>query len=244
MKGVIKDILRKFFISCRIPITRNIRYDILTQQILQSVLKSNSSCVDVGAHKGEMLALIRKYAPQGRHFAFEPIPAMFAQLQQTVSSDVKVFPFALSNYNGKTTFHLVKDEPAYSGIKRREYKTANPIVEVIEVEVMRMDDVLQKREVSIDLIKIDVEGGELDVMRGAESILKKDRPVLVFECGKGASEFYNNSPEMVFDFLHQLSYSIYLLDAFLAGGSAFERDQFVDAFHQGSDYYFIAAARK
>lgn len=243
MKGRIKDFLRRLFISCRIPITRNIRYDILTQEILRSVLRPTSNCVDVGAHKGEMLDLIRRFAPHGHHYAFEPIPALYHQLLHQASATMEVFPYALSHYSGKTSFHLVTDEPAYSGIKRRSYKTPNPTVELIEVEVQRMDDVLQSRTKPIDLIKIDVEGGELDVMRGATEILQKDRPVIVFECGKGASEFYNNSPEMVFDFLHEMGYSIFLLDAFLSGSRAFAREQFIDVFHQGSDYYFIAAAK-
>jgi FkbM family methyltransferase len=242
MKGIIKDFLRRVFILCRIPITRNIRYDILTQQILHTVLRPNSNCVDVGAHKGEMLDLIRRYAPNGQHYAFEPIPEFYAQLQAKASQHVHVFPYALSHYSGKTSFHLVKDEPAYSGIQRRAYKTPNPQVDLIEVEVRCMDAVLQSRS-PIDLIKIDVEGGELDVMRGAASILQNDRPVVIFECGKGASEFYNSTPELVFDFLDHMSYAVFLLDAYLSGSPACDRDRFIEVFHQGTDYYFIAAPR-
>jgi FkbM family methyltransferase len=241
MKSIIKRILREILLFCQIPLTRNMRYDILTKKILKRTLQSDSSCVDVGAHKGEVLRTILQFAPQGKHFAFEPIPSLYERLNHKMGTQVRVFPFALSNQEGRTTFHLVKDDPAYSGLRRRLYKSENTQVEEIEVEVKRMDDLLAARTQAIHLMKIDVEGGELDVLRGAKSILETDGPLLIFECGKGATEFYNNTPEMVFDFLKEKGYRIYSLTHFLKEQKPFDSSQFLAAFHSGSDYYFIAS---
>lgn len=239
----VKHIARTLLIALEWPITRNIKYDILTGRVLRKVLHSGSSCVDVGAHKGEMLELIKKYAPEGQHYAFEPIPNLFAALKQSQMEHVDVYPYALSNFEGATTFHLVKSDPAYSGIKRRTYAKANAEIELIEVQVRCMDEILKSRTSKIDLIKIDVEGGELDVMKGARHILATDQPLLVFECGKGASEFYNNTPEMVFDYLSDASYQIFKLSSFLNGEPAYHRTSFIDTFYSGAEYYFIAQSK-
>ena len=242
LEGV-KHIVRSLLIALEWPVTRNIRYDILTGQVLRRALHAQSSCVDVGAHKGEMLQLIRQNAPQGQHFAFEPIPQLYDRLKRSEMEHVEVYPYALSNFEGATTFHLVKSDPAYSGIKRRTYAKADAEIELIEVQVRCMDEVLKSRTTKIDLIKIDVEGGELDVMKGASQILATDQPLLVFECGKGASEFYNNTPEMVFDFLSDASYEIYRLSSFLQGEKPYERTQFISTFQSGDEYYFIAQVK-
>jgi FkbM family methyltransferase len=242
LEGV-KHIVRSLLIALEWPVTRNIRYDILTGQVLRRALHAQSSCVDVGAHKGEMLQLIRQNAPQGQHFAFEPIPQLYDRLKRSEMEHVEVFPYALSNFEGATAFHLVKSDPAYSGIKRRTYAKADAEIELIEVQVRCMDEVLKSRTAKIDLIKIDVEGGELDVMKGAHQILATDQPLLVFECGKGASEFYNNTPEMVFDFLSDASYEIYRLSSFLQGEMPYERTQFISTFQTGDEYYFIAQVK-
>jgi FkbM family methyltransferase len=241
MKSILKRIVREILLYCQIPLTRNLRYDILTKKILKRTLHSGSSCVDVGAHKGEVLQTILQFAPQGKHFAFEPIPSLYERLKHKMGNHVRVYPYALSNQEGLTTFHLVKDDPAYSGLRRRLYKSENTEVEEIEVEVKRMDDLLASRNQPIHLMKIDVEGGELDVLRGSKSILETDGPLLIFECGKGATEYYNNTPEMVFDFLAETGYRIFTLTHYLHGQEPFDSAQFLAAFHSGSDYYFIAS---
>lgn len=239
MKVLIKKWVRGLLLWLKWPLTKNLEYDILTKKIMRQILTSEMSCVDVGAHKGEVMAMMQSFAKQGHHFAFEPIPLFFRTLAHQASSHLEVYPFALSNFDGVTSFHLVKDAPAYSGIKRRTYKTQNPEVELIEVQVRCMDQVLAARRHPIGLIKIDVEGGELDVMRGAIEIIKTDRPYLIFECGKGASEFYDNTPEMVHGFLSDLDYRVYSLKAYLDQGAAYDLANFVRTFQEGDEYYFV-----
>lgn len=49
-------------------------YDQQTVEVMRLVLENNSNCVDVGCHKGEILDEVIKLAPEGLHFAFEPLP--------------------------------------------------------------------------------------------------------------------------------------------------------------------------
>ncbi|GAB4290781.1 MAG: hypothetical protein Kow0068_16170 [Marinilabiliales bacterium] len=117
--GIIKETLREFFITLHLDLTKNLKYDRLTKVILKKYLNSNSNCIDVGCHKGEILDLILKYAPQGKHYAFEPIPYLYNELRNKYKNKAEIFPYALSDTNGESNFQLVKNAPAYSGIKKK-----------------------------------------------------------------------------------------------------------------------------
>ncbi len=239
MKNNLKRIVRWLCIKLQVPITKNIEYDILTEKILKSVLKDSSNCVDVGAHKGEILDLLLKYAKHGHHIAFEPIPHLYENLQLKYAAEVKVYPYALSTFHGKTEFNLVLDDPAYSGIKKRKYKTENARISKIEVEVRTLDEVVGVLDSHIDLIKIDVEGGEFDVLKGATAVLKQHKPILIFECGKGASEFYGTHPEVIFEYLHQYGYNMHTLKGFTKNKEPLKKQDFVQLYEQEQEYYFV-----
>ncbi|MEZ4983026.1 MAG: FkbM family methyltransferase [Saprospiraceae bacterium] len=67
----------------------------------------------------------------------------------------------------KTTFNYVVSNPAYSGLQKRRYDRPNEIDEKIEVETDLLDNVLAE-DTRIDFMKIDVEGGEFFVLKGAQ----------------------------------------------------------------------------
>ena len=237
---LLKNRLRQLFIALNWPLTRNLKYDILTKKILARELNMDSSCVDVGAHKGEILDVVLALAPHGKHTAFEPIPSLHTALLANYSGRVSIHPFALSNRSGNMLFNLVVDAPAYSGLQRRTYKSTAPKIETIEVEVRMLDEVLRNRDFPIRLIKIDVEGGELDVLKGATAILTADKPLLIFEFGKGASEYYGTMPHHMLEFLEQHQYSIWTLSDFWQKKSPLKGDQLKTIYEEGSDYYFVA----
>jgi FkbM family methyltransferase len=180
-----------------------------------------------------------RFAPEGNHLAFEPISEMASALSvKYQNKKVKVLPYALSNYRGKSSFNLVVTNPAYSGLKKRDYDRVEKD-KMIEIDVACLDDFVDTQS-KIDLIKIDVEGGELDVIRGGMSLLDRDHPVLIFEHGKGSAEHYESGPENIFDFLTELGYKIYTLDDFLATKKSILRDEFIHYFEEESEYYFVA----
>jgi FkbM family methyltransferase len=238
--GNIRNALRRFLKFSHIDISQNLRYDRLTDKIMQKLLRSNSNCVDVGCHQGEVLKQIIKLAPNGRHYAFEPIPHLCKTLQREFSTAVNVMPFALADSNGTSEFHVVKNALAYSGIRRRSYAVSEPDVEKITVETKRLDDLIPA-DTCIDFIKIDVEGGEFDVLKGAETLLHRCKPVVVFECGLGASDFYNTQPSELFAFVNAIpGMRISTLKCFLKSLPPLSQQQFVRLYKEKKEYYFIA----
>lgn len=239
---ILKDTLRLVLNFLHLDLTKNLEYDRLTKSIMKKVIQKDSNCIDIGCHKGEILQFILKLAPQGKHFAFEPIPYLYDQLNVKFKNQATILPFALSDKSGQTTFNLVKNAPAYSGINKRKYAVENPEIEEIQVELKQLDEVIPA-ETKIDLIKIDVEGGEFDVLKGAKNILQNHHPILVFECGIGASEFYGTKPKEIFQYLTDLNYNISTLSAFMKQSSPLTIAEFENAFVNNTDYYFIASAR-
>jgi len=241
--NLIKSTIKELLIFFHLDLTKNIRYDRLTREIFRRQLKDEWNCIDVGCHKGEILDMMLKYSPSGKHYAFEPIPYLFKGLKEKFESKAMVFPYALADSNGRTTFQLVENAPAYSGIKKRKYDIDNPIVQEIEVDLKKLDDVVPSSQ-KIHLIKIDVEGAELGVLKGARELLKSNKPIVVFECGKGASDFYGTTPGEVFDFfLNEIGMSVYTLEAFIQNKQAFSKVDFENAYETEQEYYFVAASR-
>jgi FkbM family methyltransferase len=219
---------------------RNVIYNFETYAIFDRVLGPQSTCIDIGCHTGEVLDEMLGRSPQGRFFAFEPLPHLFAGLQSRYRSDaIHLYPYALGNREGASTFQFVTTNPAYSGLKRRPYERDSEQIEEIKVEVRRLDDVIPT-DASIDLIKIDVEGGEFGVLVGGSETIARSKPVVVFEHGEAALG-YGTSYEQVFDFFADVGMKVSTMKSWLRGGKPFSRSGFVDHVSAGADWYFVAA---
>lgn len=133
----------------------------------------------------------------------------------------------------------MKNAPAYSGILKRDYKIDNPEVEEIKVPLKTLDNLIPN-DTKIDFIKIDVEGGEFNVIKGAKNLLLNNKPIIIFEFGLGASNFYNSSPENLFDYLNKLNYKISLLNKWLKNESPLDKTSFKEIYNTNKEYYFIA----
>ncbi|HRN57757.1 MAG TPA: FkbM family methyltransferase [Agriterribacter sp.] len=214
-------------------------YDFETIDVIKAVLKRNSNAVDIGAHRGTILRQILKQAPEGKHIAIEPIPYLYQKLERKFGKKVTLFNLALANETGEATFTVFKDRPAVSGLKARHFDHVTYKKELIKVQVRKLDDLIAQDQ-KTDLIKIDVEGAELEVLKGARRILEKNKPVVLFEFGKGGSELYNATPELMFDFFDELGYTITLLEYFLKNREGFNRTEFLGQYEKGYNYFFMA----
>jgi len=240
LKTILKNLIKKIPFA----LSRNHGYDLYTKQIIKQVCTPTSSCVDVGCHKGEILDIIRTFAPQGVHFAFEPIPHLYDGLVSKYKSNdtIKIFRQALSDRQGQAEFNHVITNPAYSGIKKRTYDNAREKDEKIRVELNTLDNCIPLNQ-NIDLIKIDIEGGEYDMLKGAKKILQRCQPTLIFEHGLGASDAYGTEPKDLYGYLSSLGYNTYLLDDYLKNNEGLSQEQFIEQYYQQINYYFVASVK-
>lgn len=188
-------------------------YEQLLEDFYRSFLKPGDVAIDAGAHTGRhTLPIASAVAPEGRVFAFEPLPFARTQLEQAVAGNaaVKVAPFALADREGEDEFVVAVDMPGYSGLKTRTYDGPTRL-ERIRVDVRTLDRLFADA-VRLDYIKIDAEGGELGILRGATALLERFAPVVTFEFGAASlggygitvedmAEFWRGKPFAIFDIL-------------------------------------------
>jgi FkbM family methyltransferase len=222
---------------------RGMLYDAQTESVMKRVLERRSNCIDAGCHHGAILDLMLRISPEGEHHAFEPLPYLYsaAVRKYAWSGNVHLYEAALGDVPGTTSFQHVIGNPAYSGLLKRRYDRPDEKVEEIRVRVLRLDDVLPA-SFEVRLIKIDVEGAELQVLRGSTDLLLRCRPYVIFEHGLGAADVYGTRPEMVFDLLSGCGLRLSLMSHWLTSGGrkTLSREGFADEFNSARNYYFLA----
>ena len=219
----------------------HIRADIRDTQLLvallEEVLEPDSDCLDVGAHAGSVLGEMVRLAPRGRHVAWEPLPAFASRLSAEFPG-VEVREAALGDEDGTRVFAHVVDDPGWSGFLARPTPSPSP-VEKLSVRVERLDDSLPDG-VQPTFVKIDVEGAEEQMLRGAVETLRRHRPVLAFEHGRGSADVYGTTPGAVHHLLcAELGYEIFGLD----GDGPYSRERFTEIFESGERVNFVGRWR-
>lgn len=235
---MVKDFIRNILLFLRLDLTKNLKYDRLTKNVIKKAVINHSVCIDVGCHKGEIFDLFIKNSPQVSHYGFEPIPSLFKTLKQEYSKH-HIFDCALSDEEGVTEFQFVKNAPAYSGIKNRAYAIENPEIEKIKVPLKTLDSII--KENPVHFIKIDVEGGELGVLKGAKETILRNKPIIIFECGLGASDYYHVKPQDIYELIvTNYGLKLSLLDRWLRDLPSLTKNEFIDIYEFNKEYYFIA----
>ncbi len=149
---------------------------------LARVLEPGSNGIDVGCHYGSILSEFCRLAPRGRHVAFEVVPAKVRFLRRKFP-DLEVFELGLFDHAGTASFFVCRRATALSSLAQQSQAGS----ERIQVTLARLDDVLPADR-PYQLLKLDVEGAELPVLRGARATLARHRPRVLFECGPGGPQ--------------------------------------------------------
>jgi FkbM family methyltransferase len=176
-------------------------------QAILAVLRPGDLAADVGAHKGAYLYWMRRaVGGTGKVFAFEPQARLAAYLEALRAGmkwdNVAVRNCALSDTPGKATLHIPGQGDSPGASLEAAVLTAAPGHRQ-ECEVDTLDQQLQDAG-RLALLKVDVEGYELQVFRGGQRILARDTPVILFECE--ARHLHGHTMQDVFTFLEGLGY--------------------------------------
>jgi len=237
---MLKDTLKRFIKLSPIALTKNHRYDKQTKKIIDE-LADGSNSIDVGCYKGEILDLILKRSPNGQHFGIEALPGMAKDLMLKYEgrANVEILNFAASDAVGEISYNYVVSNPSYSGMLKREYDKPDEKDKTIQVQARRLDGQIPK-DIQIDIIKIDVEGAEFQVLSGAEEIVRRNKPLVVFEHGLGASNIYETTPKMIWEYFDDMEMKISNLGSYLKRGHSLSLEDFRGQYEEGKNHYFIA----
>jgi FkbM family methyltransferase len=178
------------------------------------ILEPGAVYFDVGAHIGfHAIFAAHRVGPEGRVFAFEADPRVYQRLARNLSQ----FPWArpvnsaVWDRTGTLAFERssTKNESGWGTVSAvRDFGKG----EHVEVPSIALDDFCHDCQLArCDAIKLDAEGSELAVLRGAESLLEKFRPSLIMEINTVLLEQGGASPSAVADFLLERGYSLFWL---------------------------------
>jgi len=155
-------------------------YEIEMLEDIKKRLGENKVVVDVGANVGNHTIFFSKVCKSKQVYSFEPQSNIFKILKKNVELNHMESVVELHNIGiGKEYSFgniIVTDENNYgmSRINKNEHGT---------IEINSLDNILGSKVNSVDMIKIDVEGMEIEVLEGAKNILKKFKPIIYIEAG-------------------------------------------------------------
>ena len=173
-------------------------------ELFTKLICKDSFVIDVGANRGTYsFPIMRKIGADGFLFAFEPIPELFDYLGKGFSkyNNIKIFPLACSNENETREISI----PITNG--RPGFGSASFVNKHIDfqsklIECVRIDDVKINK---VNFIKIDVEGFEFLVLKGAINTIEKHRPVILVEMDFNMGKTYF---VQLTELIHKLDYGV------------------------------------
>jgi FkbM family methyltransferase len=140
--------------------------------------------IDIGAHDGSSFALPYSQDPDTTVYAIEPNPILVQQLRSHNRPNLRVYGVAMGEVEGMSAFYLNRDDqtssllPATCEGAWQAFAPQLDPVDVIEVPVQRLDDFLRREGiVEVDLLKIDAQGFDFQVLKGAGNALQSIRRI-------------------------------------------------------------------
>ena len=176
----------------------------------KQVCKPGMKIIDIGAHIGLYSIYMQKLSG-GYVFSFEPAPSTLSVLKQTIAlngavNNIEVIPAAVADKHGKARFSLDSRSASVRNSLVQYEGTAN--LPTCEVDVVTIDDFVKERNSTINFIKIDAEGVELAVLKGAQETITRHRPFIILALHPSAITARNETSEMIWMFIKKMNYNI------------------------------------
>lgn len=168
---------------------------------------------DIGANIGWYSLHAARDNPACRIFGFEPVPETFAALNRNIAANelehrIRVFNFGLSDQAGEQTMF----RPSFSGSPAASMRELHPQEgsDSFLCRFVTLDEFFaQTGEKTLDLIKCDVEGAELFVLRGGIQTIRQSKPYIFIEILRKWSRAFGYEPNEIFAVLLDMGYGAY-----------------------------------
>ena len=184
LAALVKETMRK--LGCDVAHYRPLRTDAFA---VQKHLLSGHACrsiFDVGGFHGDVAQTYAEMFPQAEIYTFEPFPPSHEQLAARFRNNprIHVVQGAVSSRSGESTFH-VNVNPATNSLlatgQGAAVEGAAVTTEVISVPTLTLDEFCQSRELKApEILKFDIQGNELEALRGANHVLQSNGPLLIY----------------------------------------------------------------
>lgn len=217
--------------------------DQLATKLVTTICQSHKTFVDVGAHIGSVISEVANSDSTIKIVAIEAIPEKIVQLRRK-------FPFvefhdcAVGESTGEVSFFINLKQSGYSSLRKpvsvNELETSE-----IRVLIKRLDEIVLSND--IDVIKIDVEGAELGVLRGSMNILNESRPTVMFESGPQSESDVGYTKEELYEFFSSIDYVVLIPNRVAHNDFGLSQDGFIESHlypRRTTNYFAIAKERR
>ena len=183
-------------------------YEINETNLVKELIKPDWTVIDIGANFGwYSIHFSRLVGPRGKVFSFEPIPESYEELNSNMKlnscQNMKIFNTALGNREDIVSFGVPEIDGGLAASS--QFLKCN---KQIQVSMRRLDDIVEEQNITnVDFIKVDIEGGELDMLHGAEKLLEQFKPNIMIEIVDVHCHRFGYSPNDVYQFLLSKGYS-------------------------------------
>ena len=230
-----------YLISCRREQVGTFFNNRLATLLVTRICRPRKCFVDVGAHLGTIVSAVIEHDSSIKVIAIEAEPEKAVRLQQKFPT-AEVHGCAAGDYVGEASFFVNTKKSGESTLLRPANCKMLNIVE-IKVPATTLDDIVSSNE--IDVIKIDVEGAEPGVLRGASNLLEKNRPTIMFEsvvAGRDAEQ-----TKALWRQLTEKNYDIFIPNRVAHEGIGLGEEGFVESHvypRRTNDYFAIPKERR
>lgn len=206
----------RFVTECR---QKNVGPDIIFEEIIadyySTTLVPGDTAVDCGAHRGlHLFPLSKIVGENGLVIGFEPMPTYNVALLKRITSyrNILLFLYSLGELETQSDFAVVDNSPGYSGIRQRQIFNASVLndllIKMLPVIVVKLDTILRPFR-NVRFIKLDLEGGEFDALKGGRDLILNNKPVIVFEHAWHSGETYGYTRKEFFGFFSDIGYTLF-----------------------------------
>jgi FkbM family methyltransferase len=216
--------------------------DQLAARLVTCMCRPHMTFVDVGAHIGSFVAAVAHHDASIKIVAIEAVPDKAMHLQRKFPV-IEVHACAAGETTGDAPFFVNLAHPGMSSLDRAA--TGATEVAEITVRVRKLDEEVHAAD--IDVLKIDVEGAELGVLRGATHTLDASRPSIMFESGPPADDSAHGTKEALYGLLLEHGYVVLVPNRVAHNDPGLNLDEFVESHvypRRTTNYFAIARERR
>ena len=163
--------------------------------------------VDIGAQSG-LYSLYAKFLPNSTFYAFEPFPDTFKLLNDNIAlndiTNVNTFNLAISDDDGETMLNTCESHNGLHTLGATPLRFND--IKQVKVNTTTLDKFFFDKDISVDFIKIDTEGYEYFILKGAINTIKKYKPTIQLEWNKTNMNQCGITEDMLNKLLEEINY--------------------------------------
>ena len=182
---------------------------------LKKQLVNGSVFIDIGANIGAYSLIASKLVGnKGKVYSFEPVKSIHNQLTQNIkqNSITNIVVEKMAIFDKNTTLELYISDNQNMGMSSILHHS-NESGEKQTVQATTLDNYIDNKDlIKIDFIKIDIEGAEINALKGMKQTLIKFSPIILIEISDGILENSTINSKIIYSFLNELNYTPYNID--------------------------------